>query len=151
MNAMRELRADLFTVVGARKSWDHFGQRLLQPHVFGMLAARFGDMRRVNRSGNPYDKIANGQFLLVSRDVYDRAGGHEAVRTHIAEDLRLAQEWTRLGYSVQVIAGACSTFMDHARMYAGFGELFGAAGEKISGPRGATASTWDVMRRRLFA
>ncbi len=127
MNALREVRADLFTVVGSQ-IMGSFWERLIQPHVFGMLAARFGDMKHVNASRNPYDKIANGQFILVSRETYDRAGGHEAVRTHIAEDMRLAQEWTRLGYSVQVI-GAFDYL--ETRMYEGFGELWRGWGKNI--------------------
>ncbi len=127
MNAMRERRADLFTV-GGSQTMETFWERLLQPHVFGMLVARFGDTERVNRSTNPLDKIANGQFMLMRRDVYDRAGGHEAVRTHVAEDLRLAQEWTRLGYSVQIVAGF--DYMT-TRMYEGFGEIWRGWGKNI--------------------
>jgi chlorobactene glucosyltransferase len=127
MNAMRDVRADLFTVAGAQ-TMETFWERLIQPHVFGMLAARFGDMARVNRSKNPYDKIANGQFLLMTRDIYDRAGGHEAVRTHIAEDMRLAQEWTRLGYSVHVVAAF--DFMA-TRMYAGLAEIWRGWGKNL--------------------
>src|ERR1035437_4467618 len=120
MNAMRERRADLFTV-GGSQTMETFWERLVQPHVFGMLVARFGDTERVNRSMDPYDKIANGQFMLMKREVYDRAGGHEAVRSHVAEDLRFAQEWTRLGYSVQIVEGFDYTT---TRMYAGFGEIW---------------------------
>ncbi|HEV8410129.1 MAG TPA: glycosyltransferase family 2 protein [Gemmatimonadaceae bacterium] len=127
MNAMRDVRADLFTVVGSQ-IMGSFWERLIQPHIFGMLAARFGEMKRVNSSANPYDKIANGQFILVTRDVYDRAGGHEAVRTHIAEDMRLAQEWTRLGYSVYV-TGAFDYL--ETRMYEGFGELWRGWGKNL--------------------
>src|ERR1035437_343864 len=127
MNAMRERRADLFTV-GGSQTMETFWERLLQPHVFGMLVARFGDTERVNRSMDPYDKIANGQFMLMKREVYDRAGGHEAVRSHVAEDLRFAQEWTRLGFSLQVVEG----FDDMStRMYAGFGEIWRGWGKNI--------------------
>jgi chlorobactene glucosyltransferase len=127
MNAMRERRADLFSVAGSQ-TMETFWERLLQPHVFGMLVARFGSTDRTNESANPLDKIANGQFMLMRRDVYDRAGGHEAVRTHVAEDLRFAQEWTRLGYLVQVVEG----FDDMTtRMYAGFGEIWRGWGKNI--------------------
>ena len=127
MNAMRERRADLFSVAGSQ-SMETFWERLLQPHVFGMLVARFGSTDRTNESRNPLDKIANGQFMLMRREVYDRTGGHEAVRTHVAEDLRFAQEWTRLGYSVQVVEG----FDDMStRMYAGFGEIWRGWGKNI--------------------
>lgn len=127
MNAMRERRADLFTVAGDQLMGS-FWERLLQPHVFGMLLARFGGTERVSRSTNPYDKIANGQFILVRREVYDRAGGHEAVRAHVAEDLRLAQEWTRLGYSVQMVAGIDEMT---TRMYEGFGEIWRGWGKNV--------------------
>lgn len=127
MNAMRERRADLFTVASAQKM-ETFWERLLQPQVFGMLLARFGGTERVSRSRNPYDKIANGQFILVRRDAYDRAGGHEAVRAHVAEDLRLAQDWTRLGLSVQMVAE-----FDHmsTRMYMGFREIWRGWGKNV--------------------
>jgi chlorobactene glucosyltransferase len=127
MNAMRERRADLFTVGGAQTMLT-FWERLLQPQVFGMLLARFGGTERVSRSANPYAKIANGQFMLVRRDVYDRTGGHEAVRTHVAEDLRLAQEWTRRGCSVQMVAGF--DYMS-TRMYEGFGEIWRGWGKNV--------------------
>jgi chlorobactene glucosyltransferase len=127
MNAMSERRADLFTVGGAQLT-ETFWERLLQPHVFGMLVARFGGTERVSRSANPYDKIANGQFLLMRRETYQRTGGHEAVRTHVAEDLRMAQEWTRLGYSVQMVEGF--DFLS-TRMYAGFREIVRGWGKNI--------------------
>jgi len=127
MNAMRDRGADLFTVGGAQ-TMETFWERLLQPHVFGMLFARFGDMERMNRSTEPVDKIANGQFMLMRRDVYDVAGGHAAVRTHVAEDLRLAQEWTRQGLSVQMVEAF--DFMT-TRMYAGFGEIWRGWGKNI--------------------
>jgi chlorobactene glucosyltransferase len=127
MNAMRERRADLFTVAGVQVM-DTFWERLLQPQVFGMLLARFGGTERVSRSTNPLAKIANGQFILVRRDVYDLAGGHEAVRAHVAEDLRLAQEWTRRGYSVQMVAALDDM---STRMYEGFGEIWRGWGKNV--------------------
>lgn len=127
MNAMRERRADLFTIASSQ-TMITFWERLLQPHVFGMLLARFGGTERVSRATNPYAKIANGQFMLMRRDAYDRAGGHEAVRTHVAEDLRLAQEWTRLGYSVQMVAAF--DYMS-TRMYEGFGEIWRGWGKNV--------------------
>ena len=127
MNAMRERKVDLLTVAGSQ-IMESFWERLMQPHVFGLLAARFGNIERSNRSTNPYYKISNGQFLLTRRETYDRTGGHEAVRTHIAEDLRLAQEWTRQGYTVHIIAA----FDDMStRMYEGFGELWRGWGKNI--------------------
>jgi chlorobactene glucosyltransferase len=145
MNAMRERGADLFTV-GGSQTMETFWERLLQPHVFGMLVARFGDTERVSRSTNPLEKIANGQFMLMRREVYDRAGGHEAVRTHVAEDLRLAQEWTRLGYSVQIVAGF--DYMT-TRMYEGFGEIWRGWGKNIWAAGRDTVAAGPVLQTIL--
>jgi chlorobactene glucosyltransferase len=127
MSALNARGADLFSVVGAQ-TMETFWERLLQPHVLGILAVRYGDTERLNRSTNPYDKIANGQYMLMRRDSYDRAGGHELVRAHVAEDLRLAQEWTRLGYSVQLIEGV--DFLS-TRMYHGFAEIVQGWGKNV--------------------
>jgi chlorobactene glucosyltransferase len=145
MNAAALRGADLFTV-GGSQTMETFWERLLQPHVFGMLVARFGDTERVNRSTDPYDKIANGQLMLMKRDVYDRAGGHAAVRTHVAEDLRLAQEWTRLGYSVQIVEG-----FDYltTRMYEGFGEIWRGWGKNIWAAGRDTISAGPALQALL--
>ncbi len=127
MRAMIARNAGLLTVAGSQ-TMGSFWERVIQPHIFGLILARFGNMERINQSTNPYDKIANGQFMLMRRDIYDRAGGHEAVRTHVAEDLRLAQEWTRLGYSVQFVEGF--DFMS-TRMYEGLGEIWRGWGKNI--------------------
>jgi len=127
MTAMSARGADFLTVAGSQ-TMDSFWERVIQPHMFGLIVARFGSMERINGSTNPYDKIANGQFMLMRREIYDRAGGHEAVRTHVAEDLRLAQEWTRLGYSVQFVEGF--DFMS-TRMYEGLGEIWRGWGKNI--------------------
>ncbi len=40
---------------------------------------------------------ANGQLLAVRREVYDRAGGHAAVRTQVVEDIGLLRAVKRVG------------------------------------------------------
>jgi chlorobactene glucosyltransferase len=127
VNAMRARKADLFSVAGGQEMVS-FWEKLIQPHIFGFIFARYGSSERISNSTRPSEKIANGQFIMVRRDIYDQAGGHEAVRSHVAEDLRLAQEWTRLGYSVQLIAGL--DYMS-TRMYDGLGEIIRGWGKNV--------------------
>jgi chlorobactene glucosyltransferase len=68
-----------------------FWERLVLPHIFAVLNMRFHDLERVNRTSNPRDVIANGQFMLFRRSAYEEIGGHEAVRGDVVEDLALAQ------------------------------------------------------------
>ena len=127
VNAMVARRADLFSVAGSQTMLT-FWETLIQPHIFVLLFAKYGGTEKVSRSTNPYDKIANGQYLLMRRATYDRTGGHETVRTHVAEDLRMAQEWCRLGFSVQFVTG-----LNHmsTRMYEGLGEIIRGWGKNV--------------------
>jgi hypothetical protein len=50
------------------------------------------------------------------------------VRAHVAEDLRLAQEWCRRGLSVQIVAGLDQMT---TRMYEGLGELVRGWGKNV--------------------
>ena len=127
MNAAAARRADLFSVAGSQ-ALGTFWERVVQPHIFALILMRYGGTERVSRSHDPLQKIANGQFMLVTRRAYDAAGGHEAVRTHVAEDLRLAQEWCRRGLSVQIVTGLDQM---STRMYDGLGELVRGWGKNV--------------------
>ena len=63
-------------------------QRALMPLVFSDLAVTYSPAK-VN---DPARRVAaaNGQFLLVRRDAYDKIGGHAAVKGSMLEDVELA-------------------------------------------------------------
>jgi chlorobactene glucosyltransferase len=113
-------RADCLTVIG-RQIMGSFWERLVQPHVFLLLAVRYPRMgerplpRRRWRSA-----IANGQYLLFERGAYERLGGHAAVRYEAAEDLRLAQRLVQGGGRL-VIRRSYEGL--GTRMYRGLGEV----------------------------
>jgi chlorobactene glucosyltransferase len=127
VNALTARGADLFTVAG-RQDMLTFWEKVVQPVVFATLLARYGGTEAMSRSTRPLDKIANGQFILVRRDAYHRAGGHAAVRGHVAEDLRLAQRFTELGMSAQMMLA-----QDHlrTRMYTSLEDLRRGWGKNV--------------------
>jgi glycosyltransferase involved in cell wall biosynthesis len=65
-----------------------FWQRALMPLIFCELALAYPPAK----VSDPNSRLAaaNGQFLLVRRDVYVRIGGHEAVADRVLEDVELA-------------------------------------------------------------
>lgn len=95
-------------------------ERIVLPHVFTVLVMRYPDLRRINRSRNPRDAIANGQFILVRRDAYEAVGGHEAVRDEVVEDLRLAQLVVGAGRRLFLAHGAD---LMRTRMYRSLGAI----------------------------
>lgn len=119
VNAMRADAAAMFSVAG-RQELGTFWERVVQPQVFLMLAARYGAPRRVNRSPRAEDKIANGQCLFFTREAYDAIGGHESVRHKVAEDLALAQRAFARGVRTEVVLGVNEL---STRMYTSLGEL----------------------------
>jgi len=72
-----------------------FWERLVQPHVFVALAARVGDLRRINRTRVEWNAIANGQFILTTRAAYETVGTHQAVKQSVVDDMALAQGYVR--------------------------------------------------------
>ncbi len=93
--ALGRERADLVTVAPRQLSLT-FWERVVMPQIWLLLGLRYSP-RRVNRARLPRDVIANGQFILTTREAYQAVGGHETVRHEVAEDLALAQTYLRAG------------------------------------------------------
>jgi chlorobactene glucosyltransferase len=127
INAMRALEADLFTVSG-KQEMVTLWEKLVQAQVFGMLNAWYGGTEEINRSKHAWRKIANGQYLVIPRAVYDETGGHEAVKHTVAEDLMLAQRFHRLGKRVLFIEGREQL---STRMYTSLREMIAGWGKNV--------------------
>ncbi len=71
---------------------------------------------------DPADPVAaaNGQYLLVRREVYEASGGHQAVAGKILEDVELARLFKVSGYRIRFRHGAG---LVGARMYRDFGAM----------------------------
>lgn len=93
VGALESGRRDLVTVMG-RMICGSFWERVIMPVITALLAIRFHPTV-VNRARRPRDVIANGQFILVTRESYEAVGTHEAVRHEVAEDLAMAQLYFR--------------------------------------------------------
>jgi chlorobactene glucosyltransferase len=127
IHSLRERGAHMVSVMPTQ-DYGTFWERLMMPHVISLIMIRYGDVERMNASKNPWNKIANGQFILVTREWYDRMGGHEGVRSFVGEDLMLAQAVARAGGTMHILDGR-----DHirTRMYEGLGELMRGWGKNV--------------------
>ena len=73
-----------------------FAERLVQPLVPWLWATTL-PVRIAERSPRPSLAAATGQFLVLTRRGYDRAGGHAAVRGEVLEDIALLRAVKRAG------------------------------------------------------
>lgn len=131
-----------FVVLGS------FWERAIMPAFFSMIQAAY-PIARVNRPGSGV-VLANGQFILVRRAAYERAGGHAAVRDKVLEDVELAQAVVRAGGRMQAANGDA---LLHVRMYTSGAEVReGLTKNAIAGLRnGGIRSTWAGVRQILVA
>ena len=93
--ALEQERADLLTI-SPHQRCETFWERVVMPQVWFLLGVRYHP-RAVNRARRARDVIANGQFIMVRREAYERVGTHAVVRHEVAEDLALAQAFFRAG------------------------------------------------------
>ena len=102
------------------------------PQIWFLLALRYHP-RAVNRAAKPRDVIANGQFILTTREAYESAGTHAAVRQEVAEDLALAQTYLRHGLKLHF---AFAERLMETRMYRSLARTDGGlVQEHLSGRR----------------
>jgi glycosyltransferase involved in cell wall biosynthesis len=79
--------------------------------------------------------FANGQYILIGRQAYDAAGGHEAVRDRFVEDIYMAKRVKGLGHRLRVAIG---TEISSTRMYTSLGQIV----------RGWSRILYDALGRR---
>lgn len=118
VGALGQQRADLVSVL-PRLVCGSFWERAVMPLMFATLGFRFHP-HTVNRARHAREMIANGQFILVTREGYEAVGTHAVVRHEVAEDLVLAQAFFRarrrwyLAYALDLL---------ETRMYTGLEDL----------------------------
>jgi chlorobactene glucosyltransferase len=127
---------------------ESFAERLLLPPFGGIIQAVF-PLNKINDPHSPI-ALANGQCILVRREVYFATGGHAAVRNSVLEDVSLAQTIKAAGYRVAIAAGPD---LLRVRMYTRLGEI--AEGLRKNAWAGYSAggwrSLWGSFRQALLA
>ena len=127
VNTIQRRGADLFSILG-RQELGSFWEKLIQPQIFGIMSVRYGGTESITGSRFVADKIANGQCLFVRRDTYDAFGGHALVKSHVADDLMLAQRYFARGKRVVAAEGLNQL---STRMYTSLGELVRGWGKNV--------------------
>ena len=113
-----ETNADMFTIM-TFQVLGSFWEKVVMPLVMTALSIGFSP-RKVNDQ-NRKDAIANGQFILIKRAVYDAIGGYASVKNQIVEDKAIAEKVKWNGYRLIVADGMSVT---KTRMYTSLSEIW---------------------------
>jgi chlorobactene glucosyltransferase len=116
--AAMNLQADMLTIL-TYQELGSFWEKVILPLVFTALSVGF-PAEWVNDPHKP-DAIANGQFILIRRSVYEAMGGHEAVRDQIAEDKAIAVLVKGAGFRLILGDGRA---LARTRMYTSLPEIW---------------------------
>ncbi|WP_433529205.1 glycosyltransferase [Micromonospora sp. CA-263727] len=97
--------------------------RLVQP-LLQWLWLTFLPLRAMERSPRPSLAAAGGQFLVVDRAGYLRAGGHAAVADRVLEDIELARAVKRAAGRITLVDGSrlasCQMYEDWPQLRDGY-------------------------------
>jgi chlorobactene glucosyltransferase len=118
-------QADLYTI-NPDLIMGSIPERLIMPIAAMGIAATYST-KEVNDPRSPI-AIANGQFILVRRSVYDAVGGIAAVRSEIAEDQAFGKLVKRQGYRLYLTIG---TALMRVRMYTNLPEVWEGWGKNV--------------------
>ncbi len=117
-NKAIETQADMFTIM-TFQILGSFWEKTIMPLVMTALSVGFSP-RKVN-DPNTKDAIANGQFILIKRSVYDAIGGHESVKGQIVEDKAISEQVKWNGHRLIVADGM---EVAKTRMYTSLPEMW---------------------------
>ncbi len=136
--AVTELRAAGVTLLSPYPRITGAG-RLVQP-LLQWSWLTFLPLRAMERSPRPSLAAAGGQWLVADRAGYRTAGGHEAVRDDVLEDIGLARAVKRSGGRIALADGSrlarCRMYDSTADVVEGYTKSLWAS---FGSPAGATA------------
>ncbi len=106
-----------------------FWEKVLLPVIpFGLMS--FWPLGLMNSIPHPRVVMAIGPFMLVRKKAYLKAGGYEAIRDNIVDDIALAREVKRAGGRVALMDG---TDLVSVRFYCNFWEIWNGLSKSIFG------------------
>lgn len=94
--------ADLFTIMTYQITGT-FWEKVVMPLVMTAMSVGFSP-RKVN-DPTKRDAVANGQFIMIKRSVYQKIGGYERIKDQIVEDKAISEQVKGSGFRLIVADG----------------------------------------------
>ncbi len=139
-------KVDALTLVTGQ-AFESFWERAVLPSILGLILFASGTLGELNDPAMPEKALANGQYILVRRNVYDALGGHDALRGEIVEDVAFARALKRDGRYRMLLSGGSQ--IARVRMYHSLGEIWN--GFTKNAYAGAEGEYWKLAAGVVFS
>lgn len=96
-----------------------FWEKVVQPVAGAALMLRF-PVQKVNDPASP-TAFGNGQYILIKKEMYEKVGGHSAVKDLMLEDIAISKRVKEAGLRLHLAYGAD---LFKTRMYASFRSIW---------------------------
>ncbi len=96
------------------------GEKLIVP-LMNWLLLSFLPLKNIYTSATSSLLAANGQFILIPKNIYESTGGHKEVKSQVVEDMALARKVKDSSGKVMTLLGGDSIF---CRMYENYSSAF---------------------------
>jgi cellulose synthase/poly-beta-1,6-N-acetylglucosamine synthase-like glycosyltransferase len=127
VTALHDSRLD-FVSPYPRQIVQSFAERLIQPLLQWSWLTTV-PLRFAEKSGQKSMAVANGQFFVVRRSALVSIGGYESVKHEVIDDVFLARELVKSGFSGTVINGSD---IAQTHMYTSWNEIKAGYGKSLN-------------------
>ena len=112
---MNEYNLDMLSVFPTQIT-SSLGERLVVP-LMNWLLLTFLPLKQVYSSNNRSFSAANGQFILIKKDIYEEIGTHENFKEQVVEDMEIIRSVKEKGKRTMTCLG---NGVIYAEMYSSF-------------------------------
>lgn len=146
LSAMEKLNLDMLSAFPQQKT-SSFWEKLIVPMIDLIV---YSGLILWSSRYIPHKAFAaaNGQWIAVKKDAYDKIGGHAAVKHHIVEDVALARCFKQKGHKTLVAAGTGIVF---GKMYDSFCEIWFGLSKNLFGLTNFKSLPFLGLMSGLFA
>ncbi|MFH0879156.1 MAG: glycosyltransferase [Lentisphaerota bacterium] len=129
-----EMRLDALSLMPAIECFSIW-ERIIMP-LFALLSTLVEPLDRVNHPDKGCSRMS-GAFILIQKNIYAAAGGHEAISDQILEDMALARNLKKQQRNIRI---TWTHDLTSTRMYDSFRDLW----------MGLTRLSFPMMKYSLF-
>lgn len=120
---------------------NNFGAQLVIP-LMNWVLLTFLPLKKVYSSKNNSFVAANGQFIMIDKNIYDAFGGHEHVKNEIVEDMEFARNLKRIGNKIITTLGGNAVF---CKMYDSLSESIKGFSKNFFAGFNVSAAVFIIM------